>query len=303
MSRKIIFQSLNWKIKDVNNHLEEIKEVGFNTIQLSPLQGIKENNYDFWVYYQPINYKIGNNLGDKNDLIELCKKANNLGIKIIVDVVFHHVANYRNNDINSLVDKEILSIKDLWYQTSFYNIQNYDNDYECTHYSLGGLPALNLSSKELRKLQFNYLKELVECGVSGFRFDAMKHLASENNYFQEMKDFIGQNIIDNSYGECIDCSQTTLNYYNQYMKCGTNITVSKDNENLVIWVFSHDDELTFNKYIPDNVINSEFEFLYNNYKADILYYARKFNNSWKNLNLKKGKEKETTLNEGVKYEN
>ena len=55
MSRKIIFQALNWKIKDVNNHLEEIKEVGFNTIQLSPLQGIKENNYDFWVYYQLLN--------------------------------------------------------------------------------------------------------------------------------------------------------------------------------------------------------------------------------------------------------
>ena len=113
----------------------------------------------------------------------------------------------------------------------------------------------------------------------------MKHLASENNYFQEMKDFIGQDIIDNSYGECIDFSQYTLNYSSQYMKCGTNITVSKDNENVVLWVFSHDDELTFNKYIPDNIINSEFEFLYNNYKADILYYARKFNNSWKQLNL------------------
>ena len=45
MSRKIIFQALNWKIKDINNHLDEIKKVGFNTIQLSPLQGIKENNY------------------------------------------------------------------------------------------------------------------------------------------------------------------------------------------------------------------------------------------------------------------
>ena len=41
MSRKIIFQALNWKIKDVNIHLDEIKKVGFNTIQLSPLQGIK----------------------------------------------------------------------------------------------------------------------------------------------------------------------------------------------------------------------------------------------------------------------
>ena len=217
--------------------------------------------------------------------MELCEGGRDLGIKIRVDVVFHHVANYRNNDINSLVDKEILNIKDLWYTTSFFNIQNYNNDYECTHYSLGGLPALNLSSKELRKLQFNYLKELKECGVSGFRFDAMKHMASENNYFQEMKDFIGQDIIDNSYGEVIDCSQYTLNYYSQFMKCGTNISVSKDNANVVLWVFSHDDELTFNKYIPDNIINSEFEFLYNNYKADILYYARKFNNSWKNLNL------------------
>ena len=55
MSRKIIFQALNWKIKDVNNYVEEIKEVRFNTLQLTPLQAIKENNYDFWVYYQPIN--------------------------------------------------------------------------------------------------------------------------------------------------------------------------------------------------------------------------------------------------------
>ena len=34
MTRKIIFQALNWKIKHINNHLEEKREVGFNTIQL-----------------------------------------------------------------------------------------------------------------------------------------------------------------------------------------------------------------------------------------------------------------------------
>ena len=31
----------------------------------------------------------------------------------------------------------------------------------------------------------------------------------------------------------------------------------------------------------DDIINSEFRFLRDNYKADILYYARKFNDAWK----------------------
>ena len=281
MSRKIIFQALNWKIKDVNNHLDEIKKVGFNTIQLSPLQGIKEENYDFWVYYQPINYKIGNNLANKNDLIELCKKANNLDIKIIVDVVFHHVAYYMHNDLSDKVDSEIRNIKDLWYDTSFTDIRDYNSGWECTHLSLGGLPALNLSSKELRKLQFNYLIDLRECGVNGARFDALKHLAYENRYFEEMRESVGSEFINNSYGECIDCSHETLRFYQQFIKCGTNIGVSKDETNLVLWVYSHDDENTFGKKMRDDIINSEFRFLRDNYKADILYYARKFNDAWK----------------------
>ena len=44
MKRKIIFQALNWKLKDIKNSLGKIKKAGFNTVQVSPLQGIKENN-------------------------------------------------------------------------------------------------------------------------------------------------------------------------------------------------------------------------------------------------------------------
>ena len=286
MKRKIIFQALNWRLKDIKNNIEEIKKAGFNTIQTSPLQGIKENNGHFWIYYQPTNYKIGNPLGSREELKELCAAAKEIGIDIIVDTVFHHVANYRHNDISDRVDQEIRNIKDLWYDTSFTDIIDYNNGWECTHLSLGGLPALNLSSKELRKLQFSYLIDLKECGVVGARFDAMKHLAYENGYFEEMKETVGEEFINNSYGECIDCSRETLRFYQQYMKCGTNIGVSKDNPNLVLWVYSHDDELTFSKKINDDVINREFEFLVNNYKADVLYYARKFNDTWKKIKIK-----------------
>ena len=47
MKRKIIFQALNWRLKDIRNSLGEIKKAGFNTVQVSPLQGIKENNKRF----------------------------------------------------------------------------------------------------------------------------------------------------------------------------------------------------------------------------------------------------------------
>lgn len=281
MKRKIIFQALDWRLKDIKNNLEEIKKAGFNTVQTSPLQGIKENNDQFWIYYQPTNYKIGNPLGSREELKELCVAAKEIGIDIIVDVVFHHVANYMHNDISNKVDPEIRNIKDLWYDTSFTDIRDYNSGWECTHLSLGGLPALNLSSKELRKLQFNYLIDLRECGVNGARFDALKHLACENGYFEEMKKTVGSEFINNSYGECIDCSHETLKFYQQFIKCGTNIGVSKDETNLVLWVYSHDDENTFGKKMNDDIINSEFRFLRDNYKADILYYARKFNDAWK----------------------
>ena len=55
MKRKIIFQALNWRLKDIKNSLGEIKKSGFNTVQVSPLQGIKENNGQFWINYQQTN--------------------------------------------------------------------------------------------------------------------------------------------------------------------------------------------------------------------------------------------------------
>ena len=113
MKRKIIFQALNWRLKDIKNSLEEIKKAWFNTIQTSPLQGIKENNGHFWIYYQPTNYKIGNPLGNREELKDLCAAAKEIGIDIIVDVVFHHVANYMHNDLSDKVDPEIRNIKDL----------------------------------------------------------------------------------------------------------------------------------------------------------------------------------------------
>lgn len=280
--RKNILQCFNWKLTDIIENLPKIKESGFNTIQTSPLQGTKESLYssEWWILYQPINYKIGNDLGTREDLIKLCNEANKYDIDILVDVVFHHVANHKNNDVSLVVDKNIANLDNLFYDTSFYNIQDYNNQWECTHYSLGGLPALNLKNRELRKMQFDYLIDLRECGVKGARFDALRHLSPEDNYFEEMREAVGTIFINNSYGECIECSYEVVKEYQRYIKVGTDVSIPKDDNNCVIWVYSHDDECTFNKSMDDNWLNKEYKFLLDNYKADTLYYARKFNNSY-----------------------
>lgn len=284
--RRQILQLFNWKLEDCITNLEDIKNSKFTHIQLSPLQGIKEEyNGDNWfAFYQPCNYKVGNPLGTKEQLINLCKKANEIGLKVLVDVVFHHVANQFDNDISPMVDKDIVQIEDLFYPTSFYNIQNYSDHFESTHLSLGGLPALNLSSKKLRKLQFDYLKELRDCGVSGARFDAIRHMSEDDFYFEDMREMVGENFMKESYGECIECSYDEVKFYQRYMRVGTNASVNKDDFNLVLWAFSHDDHCTFNKSLSDELINREYIFLRDNYNADILYYAKSWNNSWKYAN-------------------
>ena len=80
MSERVI-HACNWSLNYVESNLKLIKDQGFTAIQLSPMQDHKKGN-EWWKRYQPINFKIGNDLGSKEDLIRLCDKANKLGLKI-----------------------------------------------------------------------------------------------------------------------------------------------------------------------------------------------------------------------------
>jgi len=38
MSRKLILHCLGWKLKDVINNLDRIKECGYHSVQINPIQ-------------------------------------------------------------------------------------------------------------------------------------------------------------------------------------------------------------------------------------------------------------------------
>ena len=64
------FQS--WQLKNIIKELPKVKEQGFDTIQISPVQPYKiekrnvngkiENCFFWWSVYQPLGFRIGNPL-------------------------------------------------------------------------------------------------------------------------------------------------------------------------------------------------------------------------------------------------
>ena len=81
--------------KFLENDLPRLKDLGVDIIYLTPINeiGIK-NRKGKWgsPYASKDYYSISHDLGTKEDLISLINKTHELGMKIIVDMVFNHTA-------------------------------------------------------------------------------------------------------------------------------------------------------------------------------------------------------------------
>lgn len=283
--RQVIFQAWMYKLNEIP--VEEVARQGFTAIQTSPLQPIKESihsNLDnAWAIYQPIDYTIGNDLGTEEDLRNLADKCHTNGLKLVVDVVFHHVANERGNDISHLVKDEYKH----FYEDSFMNINNYNSEYELTHRSLSGLPALDLENETIIEAQFNYLRQLKNAGVDGVRVDAYKHLIKSYRVklAEELKRL---DMIGNSYGEVIFADKQLQKSYDELPLY---VNQSINNSSQYCAVVSHDDwEGSANPFL-----NRDPNYLYAEYgymmdmpcKPNIVYFCRqKEDNLWRSENIR-----------------
>lgn len=285
MERQIVFQAWMMNVNEIP--VEEVARQGFTAIQTSPLQltkePIHENLDNAWAIYQPVNFSIGNCLGNEEDLRNLADKCHANGLKLVVDVVLHHVANERGNDVSHLVSEEYRH----FYHDSFININNYNDEYELTHRSLDGLPALNLENEVIINAQFNYLKQLKDAGVDGCRVDAFKHLVKSYRIklAEELKKL---DMIENSYGEVIFADKELQKSYNEL---SLYVNQSIYNSSQYCAVVSHDDwEGSINPFL-----NRDPNYLYAEYgymmdmpcKPNIVYFCRqKEDNLWRSENIR-----------------
>ena len=282
--RQVVFQAWMYKLNEIP--VEEVKRQGFTAIQTSPLQPVKEKIHEnldnAWAIYQPIGYNIGNDLGTEEDLKNLANRCHANGLKLVVDVVFHHVANERGNDVSHLVSEQYKH----FYNDSFIDINNYNDEYELTHRSLDGLPALDLENETIVDAQFNYLKQLKDAGVDGVRVDAYKHLIK--SYRVRLAEKLRElNMIENSYGEVIFADKELQKNYDELPLYVNQSLFSSDQYGAII---SHDDfKNSDNPYLrrdPNYFLAEYGYFMDNSLRQNVVYFCRPEDHIWKMDNIR-----------------
>lgn len=292
MSRNLIIQMLQWNLKSITEHLPIISQQGFNMIQTSPLQGIKEeDNYKYWALYQPLGIRIidSKQIGTKNDLINLCKEADKYNIKICVDVVLRHVASDNKNlsKPHEKVDKILTNNKSFF--TNANNTTNYDDRWQLTNLATG-MPMLDYKNEELQEICKQYIMELKECGVKSIRLDQCKHFSTSKegcnffeNVFGEFKDMF-------IYGECINTPKELLDdYVADGINVFTDYHLPSDKTKGVIAIETHDTFNCFKSTLHKNtdMLVNEWKFMLdNNRESSVLWYCRPFDDTWKRLDVK-----------------
>ena len=176
----------NWSFKEIEEKMDTIAALGYTSIQTSPIQQAKQATAehpcnDWWVYYQPRGFHIDNSgnsaLGTKDDFISMCEAAHAKGIKVIVDVVANHMGNSETGDngLSISIVPELKEDSDCWHDISK-NIGNYNDRKDVTQGCMAGLPDLNTANPKVQAMALDFLKECIDAGADGFRFDAAKHI-------------------------------------------------------------------------------------------------------------------------------
>lgn len=174
----------NWSYKNIEANMALIASLGYTAIQTSPIQQSKEGTKTYsmdswWLLYQPMGFHIDNTgrsgLGTKAEFKSMCNTAHQYGVKVIVDVVANHLGNQTSNNLSTAISSDIRNDDTCWHDYSK-NTTNYNSRYEVTQYCMSGLPDLNTGSTKIQNYVIDFLKDCIDAGADGFRFDAAKHI-------------------------------------------------------------------------------------------------------------------------------
>ena len=158
---------------------------GVKYVQVSPPEDhIKGKAW--WTSYQPVSYNLNSKLGTEaefKNMITTCKAAK---VGIIVDAVINHMTGADNKDTvgvgGSKYDAANQSYPDAGYTKDDFHkidkdIYTYSDAQVVWNYRLVGLLDLDTSKPHVQQTLGNYFAKLLKMGVSGFRVDAVKHIA------------------------------------------------------------------------------------------------------------------------------
>ena len=243
----------------------------------------------------------------------MCKEAEKYGIKVIVDVVANHLAGSNTTTFSSKVKDYSPDIynQNLQHNAGMTNDQNVKS---MVQGNIGDFPDLQTENTVVQKEVLNLLKEYIDCGVDGFRFDAAKHIETpdDGQYASQFWPYILNGASDYAsskgldepyyYGELLFTpgAGRSFSSYTKYMSITDNVTgnnvrnavVSKNASaasnysfatgspanKLMLWAESHDNYANNDEYSSKNVnqaqINKAYAIVASRADASSLYFAR-----------------------------
>ncbi len=165
-------------LKGILSKLNYLKDLGVTALYLNPIfKAYSNHRYDTGDYMT-----IDPLLGDKKDLEELILKANELGIKIILDGVFNHTGDdsIYFNKYGKYDSLGAYQSKDSPYY-DWFNFFDYPNGYE-SWWGISTLPSVNESSSGFIDYitgKDGVLEHYTKLGVGGWRLDVVDELPTE----------------------------------------------------------------------------------------------------------------------------
>ena len=162
-------------LKGIAEKLDYIQALGITTIYLNPIfEAASNHRYDTSDYK-----KIDPILGTEKDFQNLINRAENKGIRIILDGVFNHTG---DNSVyfNKYGDYDSLGAyqsKDSPYY-SWYSFQEFPEKYS-SWWGIDILPEVNENSEEYQEFIFGtdgVLKKWLQFGIGGYRLDVADEL-------------------------------------------------------------------------------------------------------------------------------
>ncbi len=159
---------------------------GYQAVQISPPQEhvvLPDYGYPWWQRYQPVSYQLESRGGSRAQLQDMIDRCHQAGVAIYADAVINHMAGFESGVGSAGTRFTKYEYPGLYTPEDFnqcrQSVTDYGNAENVTQCELVGLADLDTSSEQVQATLVNYLDDLAEMGVAGFRIDAAKHIRNE----------------------------------------------------------------------------------------------------------------------------
>nr|AIZ77504.1 alpha-amylase [Platynereis dumerilii] len=193
--RSVVVHLFNWKWTDIAAECERfLGPKGYCGVQVSPPNEHRiVGGRPWWERYQPVSYKLESRSGNRGQFIDMVNRCNAVGVIIYVDAVINHMcgadAGEGTGTGGSYYNTGSQDFSGVPFSAFDFNqcgcgaccsgscgIESYNDANQVRNCRLVGLLDLALGNNYVRGKVIDYMKDLTNIGVAGFRVDAVKHM-------------------------------------------------------------------------------------------------------------------------------